>query len=129
MRINLCGAWSLRGDLQAALLAGVTASALAWPMLATAVLVRDVPRFATLSRAAGGQLAHRPCAVPAGSIVEMVAAVAGPGVAPLPQHLWFVRVRVLDGVCLGAELSVSQANLQDERDRPAPTARPKLPLR
>ena len=117
------GAWTLRR----ALLAGAAASVLAWPMGGMAVRVSDVPRFATLSRPAGGRLARGLCTVPAGSTVEMVAEVAGPGVPPSAQRLWFVRV--LDGACRGAEMSVPLAYLHDERDTPTPSTLPTPPLR
>ena len=81
--------------LRCALLAGAAAVALVWPMRGMAVRVSDVPLFATLNCPAAGRLGQGLCTVPAGSTVEMVAEVAGPGVAPAAQRQWFVRV--LDG--------------------------------
>jgi len=116
-------AWTLRR----ALLAVSAASVFAWPMGGMAVRVSDVPLFATLSRPTAGRLIQGPCTVPEGSTVELVAEVAGLGVAPSEQRLWFVRV--LDGACQGAELSVPQDCLRDERDSPTPPTRPTPPRR
>ena len=96
-------------------------------MWGMAVRVSDVPRFATLSRSTAGRLVQGTCTVPEGSTLELVAEVAGPGVAPSAQRLWFVRV--LDGACQGAELSVPEADLRDERDSPTPLTRPTPPRR
>jgi hypothetical protein len=113
--------------LRRALLASAAAVALAWPMRGMTVRVSDVPLFATLNCPAAGRLGQGLCTVPAGSTVEMLAEVAGPGVAPVAQRRWFVRV--LDGACQGAELSVPQAYLRDERDTPTPPDLSTLPPR
>ncbi len=119
--LALPGLWALR---RRALLASA-AAALALPLQGMAMRVSDVPRFASLSDAELGHIAQRPCAVAAGSTVEMVAEIAGLGVPPTAQGRWFVRV--WGGPCKGAELNVPRVRLSDERDTPAPTVMPLPP--
>jgi hypothetical protein len=76
------------------------------PTPGVAMRVNDVQRFATLDRAAQGRLSAGPCKGPAGSTVEMIAEVAGPGVQAGASRFWFVRV--VDGDCAGAEFSILQ---------------------
>lgn len=114
------------GDRRAWLLRGA-AAACCWPLRSLAVRVNDVPLYATLCRPAAGRRGGEACTVPAGSTVELVSEVAGPGVPAAAQRQWFVRV--LDGSCHGAELSVPQDALRDERDSPTPAGRPAPPTR
>ncbi len=84
--------------------------------------VNDVQRFATLCGAALGRRPQGACEVPDGSTVELLAEVSGLGVPPLHPRHWFVRVH--SGPCAGAEFSVRQGRLLDERDTPEPTEAP-----
>ena len=85
-----------------------------------AVRVNDVTEFATLNRPAAGRLSQALCTVVAGSTVEIVSEITGPVAVPNAHRLWFVRV--LDGACVGAGLSVPQSYLHDVRDSPTPAA-------
>jgi hypothetical protein len=96
-------------------------------MRSLAVRVNDIPLYATLCKPAAGRRGLESCMVPAGSTVELVSEVAGPGVPRAAQRRWFVRV--LDGSCQGAELSVPQDALRDERDTPTPAGGPPAPAR
>lgn len=83
-----------------------------------AVRVSDVPLYATLRQAMFGRTGDRACAVAAGSTVELVAEVAGPGVPAGAERRWFVRV--VGGPCDGAELTVPDSALRDPRSQAAP---------
>lgn len=85
--------------------------------------VNDVQRFATLCGAAAGRRPQGVCEVPDGATVELVAEVSGLGLPPLHPRHWFVRVH--GGPCDGAEFTVRQGRLQDERDTPQPTESPR----
>ena len=89
-----------------------------------AVRVSDVPLYATLRCAASAKRGAAECVAPAGSHVQLVAEVAGPGVAPSADRHWFARV--VAGPCSGAELTVAESCLSDQRSQPEPTpgARP-----
>ena len=98
---------------------------LSWlPLLAMAtrvqaVRVSDVPLFATLRGSASARLGARECTAAEGSHVELVAEVAGPGVESADRR-WFARV--ITGTCTGAELTVSEGLLRDQRSKPEPTS-------
>jgi hypothetical protein len=113
-------AW-LAGGLSAPLLPrwfGLVAASLLMPRRAHAVRVNDVRRFATLCGSAMGRRPEGVCEVPDGATVELVAEVSGLGLPPLHPRHWFVRVH--SGPCAGAEFSVRQGRLLDERDAPGP---------
>lgn len=89
-----------------------------------AVRVSDVPLYATLSCAASARLGDRELVAAEGSHVELVSEVSGLGVAPSPERRWFARV--IAGPNAGAELSVPESCLRDQRSQPEPppTAKP-----
>jgi hypothetical protein len=84
-----------------------------------AVRVTDVPLYATLACAVAARSNAGECMAPEGSHVELVAEVAGPGVVPASERRWFVHV--INGPCTGAEASVPERCLRDQRAVPQPS--------
>lgn len=84
-----------------------------------AMRVSDVPIYATLRCEASARRGTEECVVAAGSQVQLVAEVAGPGVAAGADRRWFARV--IAGPCTGAELTVPESCLRDQRSTPEPT--------
>ncbi len=82
--------------------------------------VNETPEYASLKHSAFGEIHRRPCLVPQGSTVELVAVVGGLGIERGPQRRLFVRVRG-GGACQGAELILSEDHLSDVRDTLEPT--------
>jgi hypothetical protein len=89
------------------------------------VRVTDVPLYATLRGAATARLGARECAAAEGNHVELVSEVAGPGVGQGADRRWFARL--ITGPCAGAELTVPESLLGDQRSQPEPTAAPRSP--
>jgi hypothetical protein len=88
------------------------------PTAGLGMRVNDVLLYATLGEETAAQIGLRPCRLAAGSIVQLVSEVAGPGVAPAQERQWFVRVA--SGPCAGAELTLSERRLKDQRGSPEP---------
>jgi hypothetical protein len=103
-------------------LLGVLGGTLVAPRRAQAARVNAVQRFATLCGEALGRRPQGVCQVPDGATVELVAEVSGLGLPPLHPRHWVVRVH--GGPCDGAEFSVRQGRLLDERDKPEPNEAP-----
>jgi len=89
------------------------------PLEVQAVRVTDVPLYATLACAAVATRDARECRVAEGSHVELVGEVSGPGVVPGADRRWFARV--ISGPCSGAELSLLESCLRDQRSVPEPS--------
>lgn len=85
-----------------------------------AVRVSDVPLYATLTCSASATLGARQLVAAAGSHVALVGEVAGLGVPPGAERRWFARV--IAGPDAGAELTVSEGCLRDQRSQPEPPA-------
>ena len=90
-----------------------------------AMRVSDVPIFATLNCIATAKLGGRECIVAKDSHVELVAEVGGLGSVAGSDRRWFARVVI--GPCAGAELTVPESCLRDQRSQPEPPPAAKSP--